>query len=91
MMEELLKVQLLKTKIKKENTWKVNGITKNELLSIGIGNFRGEERNSKNLTSNFKGSLFYSLSQKFPIVVDKPQDKLIDKSFKFTQFLEFII
>ncbi len=69
------------TKLEKQNTWKVNGIDKTELLSIGLANLKGEELNSKNLVSNIKGDLFYSFHQKIPISIDKPKNKLVDSSY----------
>ena len=55
------------SKLEKINTWEINGITKTEKINLGFGNFKGEELNSKNLVSSFKGSIFYSIDQKFPI------------------------
>ena len=69
------------TKLEKQNNWKVNGKNKTELLSVGLANLKGEELNSKNLVSNIKGDLFYSLDQKIPIRIDNPKNKLIDSSF----------
>ena len=71
------------SKLEKQNIWEVNGITKTEILSLGLGTFKGEALNSRDLVSSLKGNLFYSLDQKFPIIVDNPKNKFIDSSFKY--------
>ena len=71
------------SKLEKQNTWEVNGITKSETLSLGLGNFKSETLNSKNLVTSIKGSLFYSLDQKLPLNVNKASNKFIDSSFKY--------
>ncbi len=72
------------SKLEKQNTWEVNGIIKSETLSLGLGNFKGESLNSKNLVNSIKGSLFYSSNQKIPIKVNKASNKLIDSSFRYS-------
>ncbi len=71
------------SKLEKQNTWEVNGITKTETLSLRFGNFKGEGLNSKNLVTSFKGDLFYSLDQKIPLNGNKASDKFIDSSFRY--------
>ncbi len=71
------------SKLEKQNTWEVNGITKSETLSLGLGNFKGENLNSKNLVTSIKGSLFYSSDQKIPLNGNKASNKFIDSSFKY--------
>ena len=71
------------SKLEKQNTWEVNGITKSETLSLGLGNFKGETLNSKNLVTSIKGSLFYSSDQKIPLNGNKASNKFIDSSFKY--------
>ena len=71
------------SKLEKQNTWEVNGITKTENLSLGFGNFKGEGLNSKNLVTSFKGNLFYSLDQKIPLNGNKASNKFIDSSFRY--------
>jgi len=68
---------------KKENTWVVNGIKKTELLSLGLAQITAEGLNTKNLITNLKGSLFYSLDQKFPISIENPKNKSIDISYRY--------
>ncbi|MBO8218463.1 DUF3769 domain-containing protein [Prochlorococcus marinus] len=72
------------SKLQKVNTWVVNGIKKTELLSIGFANIKAEDLNTKNLVTNLKGNLFYSLDQKFPISIDDPKNKSIDISYKYS-------
>ena len=71
------------SKLTKSNTWEVNGITKTENFTIGLGEFTGEGLNSENLLTSYKGSLFYSLDQKFPLNVKEAKTKFIDKSFNY--------
>ena len=71
------------SKLQKENTWVVNGIKKKEVLSFGFANLTAEALNSKNLVTNIKGNLFYSLDQKFPIRILNPEKKSIDISYKY--------
>ncbi len=71
------------SKLTRSNTWTVNGITKTENFNIGLGKFKGEGLNSKNLITSSKGSFFYSLDQKFPLNVEKAKTKFIDKTFNY--------
>ena len=71
------------SKLKKQNTWEVNGISKTERLSFGIADFKAEALNSLNLVNSTKANFFYSLDQKFPIIVNEPSDNFIDSSFKY--------
>ena len=71
------------SKLEKRNSWEVNGISKTEKLSIGLGNFKGKALKSTNLVNSIKGNVFYSLNQKFPILVDYPPNNFVDSSFKY--------
>ena len=71
------------SKLEKSESWKVDGIQKNEKISMGLGKFKGESLSTNNLVDNYKGSIFYSLDQKFPIIVAKSNDKFIDNSFRY--------
>ena len=71
------------SKLQKENTWIVDGIKKSEFLSLGLANITAEALNTKNLVTNLKGNLFYSLDQKFPISIVNPKKKSIDISYKY--------
>ena len=71
------------SRLKKENTWFVNGNKKSEFLSLGLANLTAEALNTKNLENNFKANLFYSLDQKFPISIEDNENKYIDISFKY--------
>jgi hypothetical protein len=71
------------SKLQKENTWITDGIKKSEFLSLGLGNITAEALNNKNLVTNLKGNLFYSLDQKFPISIRTPKEKSIDISYKY--------
>ena len=71
------------SKIRKTNTWFVNGIEKTESLSLGLGKFTAESLNTKNLATNLKGNLFYSFDQKFPVNVQKPKNKSIDVTYSY--------
>ena len=71
------------SKLQKENNWIVDGIKKTEFLSFGLANLTAEALNSKNLITNIKGNIFYSLDQKFPIRIISPKKKSIDISYKY--------
>ena len=71
------------SKLEKQNTWEVNGITKTEVLSFGVANLKAEALETKNLVTSLKGNLFYSLDQKFPIIVDRPKNKIINSSYEY--------
>ncbi len=71
------------SKLQKQNTWTVDGIKKSEFLSFGLANITAEALNTKNLLTNLKGNLFYSLDQKFPISSEDAQQKSIDISYKY--------
>ena len=71
------------SKLEKQNTWEVNGIKKNEILSLGLVNIEAEALNSKNLVNSFKGDFFYSLDQRIPINIDNSPNNFIDSSYKY--------
>jgi len=71
------------SKLQKENNWIVDGIKKSEFLSFDLANITAEALNTKELLTNLKGNLFYSLEQKFPISIEDPKKKSIDISYKY--------
>ncbi|ABM69564.1 DUF3769 domain-containing protein [Prochlorococcus marinus] len=71
------------SKLQKENNWITDGIKKSEFLSFDLANITAEALNSKNLVTNLKGNLFYSLDQNFPISIVNPKKKSIDISYKY--------
>ena len=71
------------SKLQKENNWIVDGTKKSEFLSLGLANITAEALNTKQLVTNLKGNLFYSLDQKFPIITVDPKKKSIDISYKY--------
>jgi len=71
------------SKLSQENSWIVNGIKKTEHLSLGVANIRAESLTSKNLITNIKGNLFYSINQNFPLAIEDPKNKSIDISYNY--------
>jgi hypothetical protein len=71
------------SRLQKENTWITDGIKKSEFLSLVLANITAEALNTKNLVTNLKGHLFYSLDQKFPINIVNPKKKSIDITYKY--------
>ena len=71
------------SKLKKENTWIVDGIKKSEFLSFDLAKITAEGLNTKNLVTNLKSNLFYSLDQKFPISILEPKKKSVDISYSY--------
>ncbi len=71
------------SKLEKQNSWEVNGISNTEVFSLGLANFKGEALHSKDLVKTTKGNFFYSLHSKVPIDVDEPSNKSVDSSYKY--------
>ena len=71
------------SKLQKENTWFVNGTKKTEILSLGLANIKAEALNTKNLLTNLKGTLFYSIDHKFPMSTLDDRNKSIDISYNY--------
>ena len=71
------------SKFQKENSWVVDGIEKEEILSLGLAKITAEALNTKNLVTNLKGNVFYSLDQKFPISIEDNKNKSIDISYSY--------
>ncbi len=71
------------SKLKKENNWIVDGIKKSEFLSLGFAKITAEGLNTKNLVTNLKSNLFYSLDQKFPISNVEPKKRSVDISYNY--------
>ena len=70
-------------KLEKTNSWEIKGIYKTEKMNMGLGIFKGEDLNSKNLVDSYRGSLFYSLDQKYPLIVRDTKNKYVDNSFEY--------
>nr|WP_075439261.1 DUF3769 domain-containing protein [Prochlorococcus marinus] len=71
------------SKLQKENNWIVDGIKKKEFVSFGLAKITAEGLNTKNLVTNLKSNLFYSLDQKFPISILEPKKKSVDSSYNY--------
>ena len=71
------------SKLEKQNSWVLNGISNTALLSLGFANYKGEALNSKNLVKSTKGNFFYSLDQQIPITVDEPSNLFVDSSYNY--------
>ena len=50
---------------------------------MGLGKFKGEALNTNDLIDKFKGSIFYSLEQKFPLIIKNSKNKFIDDSYRY--------
>ena len=71
------------SKLQKENTWFSNDIKNTEIVSLGLSNIKSEALNTKNMVTSLKGSIFYSLDQKFPVDIKEPIKKSIDISYRY--------
>ena len=71
------------SKLEKVNAWEEDGVQKTEKFAVGIGKFKAEGLNNKNLVSSYKGSIYYSLNQKIPLKVKESVNKYVDKSFNY--------
>ena len=71
------------SKLEKVNTWEEDGVQKTEKFAFGVGQFKAEALNSKNLVSSYRGSIYYSLNQKIPLYAKESANKYVDKSFNY--------
>ncbi len=71
------------SRLQKENTWFSNDIKNTETISLGLSNIKAEALNTKNLETSLKGSIFYSLDQKFPVEIKEPLKNSIDISYRY--------
>ena len=65
--------------LEKARSWSVEGVAKNSYLGFGFGRFMAEELHVKNLGTSFKGSIFYKLGQRFPLVTEDLSKEFIDQ------------
>ncbi len=70
-------------KLEKQKTSETDGIEKKETIGFGLGNFKAEELNTKDINKSIKGGIYYEVKQKFPILINKLSDNSIDKSFVY--------
>ena len=71
------------SKLEKVNTWEEDGVQKTEKFAFGVGQFKAEALNSKNLVSSYRGSIYYSLNQKIPLYAKESANKYVDESFNY--------
>ena len=71
------------SKLEKVNTWEEDGVQKTEKFAFGVGQFKAEGLNNKNLVSSYRGSIYYSLNQRIPLYAKESANKYVDKSFNY--------
>ena len=70
-------------KLDKENNWKVGEVKKNEYMGFGIGYFKAERLNAKNLNTSPKVEFFYEYEQSNPLVANNSEGKFIDNTYVY--------
>ncbi len=69
--------------IDQTKSWKNYSVEGNQIITIGIGNYKAEELNSSDFAESYKGSVSYHLKQRLPIYEKKIDSLDIDKSFVY--------
>ena len=69
--------------IDQTKSWKNYSVERNQIITIGIGNYKAEELNSSDFAESYKGSVSYHLKQRLPIYEKKIDSLDIDKSFVY--------
>ena len=64
-------------------SWKNGSVTKNQIITFGLGNYKAEELNSSDFAKSYKGSISYQFKQRSPISEKKIDSAYIDKSFEY--------
>ncbi len=70
-------------KLDKANSWR-NGLKENnQLINIGIGDYKAEELKTQNFVESFKGSINYQLNQKINLKKQNTKTDYVDKSYEY--------
>ena len=63
--------------------WRNNAVEKNQIITLGLGNYKAEELNSSDFAESYKGSVIYQLNQRLQIIEKKIDSLYVDESFKY--------
>jgi len=64
-------------------SWKNDTGEKNQIITLGIGNYKAEELNSSDFAESYKGSVSYQLNKRLPIFEKEVDSLYIDESFEY--------
>ena len=64
-------------------SWRNNAVEKNQIITLGLGNYKAEELNSSDFAESYKGSVIYQFNQRSPIFEKKIDSLYIDESFEY--------
>ena len=64
-------------------SWRNNAVEKNQIITLGLGNYKAEELNSSDFAESYKGSVIYQLNQRLQIIEKKIDSLYVDESFKY--------
>ena len=64
-------------------SWRNDAVEKNQIITIGIGNYKAEELNSSDFAESYKGSVSYQLNKRLPIFEKRIDSLYIDESFEY--------
>ena len=64
-------------------SWRNDAVENNQIITIGIGNYKAEELNSSDFAESYKGSVSYQLNKRLPIFEKKIDSLYIDESFEY--------
>ena len=64
-------------------SWRNDAVENNQIITIGIGNYKAEELNSSDFAESFKGSVSYQLNKRLPIFEKRIDSLYIDESFEY--------
>ena len=64
-------------------SWRNDAVEKNQIITLGLGNYKAEELNSSDFAESYKGSVIYQLNQRLQIIEKKIDSLYVDESFKY--------
>ena len=64
-------------------SWRNDAVENNQIITIGIGNYKAEELNSSDFAESYKGSVSYQLNKRLPIFEKRIDSLYIDESFEY--------
>ena len=64
-------------------SWRNDAVENNQIITIGIGNYKAEGLNSSDFAESYKGSVSYQLNKRLPIFEKRIDSLYIDESFEY--------
>ena len=64
-------------------SWRNDAVENNQIITIGIGNYKAQELNSSDFAESYKGSVSYQLNKRLPIFEKRIDSLYIDESFEY--------